>query len=359
MDDGDEPVTLGGLPLVTSAKRPSAEAFFTAYGSRVCLINGMEVRSVAHERCRRILMTGAGESGADDWGAILAAHGGAALSLPYLVVAGYSFSARYSDRVVRVGSANQLPELLSGSILPDGVELPSPSSADLADAWVRQRAEAAMAAAGAEQDAAFMSAYLDTLDASAALEAGAGGLSLETTTDGCSYDISGDASVVLDSMEQGLTRCGMVMSQGVCNIRWDQHSRLADQDRNYEHLFSHLLRLMEDIDSRPALAEDLVVVVLSEMGRHPLINAMLGRDHWTYTSAMILGSGVAGGRVIGGYNEHLIGRGVDLADGAPVEGGAALVPGHLGATLMALADIDHREYLPNHEPITAVLSSGG
>ena len=36
----------------------------------------------------------------------------------------------------------------------------------------------------------------------------------------------------------------------------------------------------------PTLAEETVVVVLSEMGRTPGINGTDGKDHWPWTSAM-------------------------------------------------------------------------
>jgi len=91
--------------------------------------------------------------------------------------------------------------------------------------------------------------------------------------------------------------------------------------------------------------------VLSEMGRHPQINDSGGRDHWTYTSAMLLGAGVRGGQVIGELDEDFQGRPVDLVTGEARDDGTGLVPGHLGATLLALGGVDPGDVLTGGEGV--------
>src|SRR5262249_52506957 len=82
---------------------------------------------------------------------------------------------------------------------------------------------------------------------------------------------------------------------------WDTHTRnfpimkenkLPGFDQTYT-------ALMQDLHERRLLDETLVVV-MSEMGRTPKINANGGRDHWTYCySVMFAGAGVRGGTVYG------------------------------------------------------------
>ena len=87
---------------------------------------------------------------------------------------------------------------------------------------------------------------------------------------------------------------------------WDTHAR------NVPILKEHLLpnfdapfsALMEDLESSGLLAETLVVV-LSEMGRTPKLNADGGRDHWTSCfSVMFAGAGVQGGATFGESDDH-------------------------------------------------------
>ena len=125
-------------------------------------------------------------------------------------------------------------------------------------------------------------------------------------------------------------------------------------------LFAGLRQLMQLLHNTAGthtttLAEETIVVVQSEMGRTPKLNATNGKDHWPYTSAMLMGAGIAGGQVIGGYDEFAIGQNVRLSDGAVSDAGTPLVSGHLGATLLALAGIDPGGLTGGLEPITAAL----
>jgi hypothetical protein len=48
------------------------------------------------------------------------------------------------------------------------------------------------------------------------------------------------------------------------------------------------------------LLDETLVVVMSEMGRTPRVNANAGRDHWTYCYGTLLaGAGIKGGSVCG------------------------------------------------------------
>lgn len=72
---------------------------------------------------------------------------------------------------------------------------------------------------------------------------------------------------------------------------------------------------------------------------------MVARDATVMLSALLIGSGVAGGRAIGGWTDSLTGDAVDLASGESSASGVTLLPGHLGATLLALADVDPGDYV--------------
>ncbi|MFO0867159.1 MAG: DUF1501 domain-containing protein [Gemmataceae bacterium] len=82
---------------------------------------------------------------------------------------------------------------------------------------------------------------------------------------------------------------------------WDTHTRNFPILRNvnlpeFDLTYSTLL---EDLESRGLLDETLVVV-MSEMGRTPRINANGGRDHWTHCYGMwFAGGGIRGGTVVG------------------------------------------------------------
>jgi hypothetical protein len=307
---------------------------------------------VTNERCRRIVMTGSTEGQADDWGAQLAGRSQESLLLPYLVLSGTAFTSQYSDRVVRIGSAGQLSNLLEGRALERAdTPFPRPSAEReaLADAYVRQRMSAragadVVAAAGgrALDDLASLRGYLDVLDIGA----------LPT---GC-FQLDKHMGAVWDVFELGLARSALIEYRGWCSEGWDTHASNARQALHFEDLFDLLAKGLQDLGTRTGvggqpLSDEVVVVVYSEMGRTPRLNASSGRDHWTFTSAMVVGAGVRGGQVVGGFDDSGYGAATDLASGAPHAGGTPLTAAHLGATLLALGDVDPGET----EPIAAVL----
>jgi hypothetical protein len=82
---------------------------------------------------------------------------------------------------------------------------------------------------------------------------------------------------------------------------WDTHTRNFAILREYNLPYFDLAysALLEDLHGRGLLDETLVVV-LSEMGRTPRVNANAGRDHWTFCYATWLaGAGIRGGTVYG------------------------------------------------------------
>jgi uncharacterized protein (DUF1501 family) len=92
----------------------------------------------------------------------------------------------------------------------------------------------------------------------------------------------------------------------VSDYAWDTHYQNTSFLRkanlpNFDDTFS---ALMEDLDDRGLLDETLVVV-MSDFGRTPRINANAGRDHWTHCYSMLLaGAGIRGGTVYGASDQQ-------------------------------------------------------
>ena len=98
------------------------------------------------------------------------------------------------------------------------------------------------------------------------------------------------------------------------------------------------------------------MVVLSEMGRTPMLNGFNGKDHWPYTSALLFGPGITGDRVIGGFDESYYGLTIDPATAEPDPNGTVLSAEALGATLLQYAGVDPNPFVSGVSPITGVLS---
>jgi hypothetical protein len=81
---------------------------------------------------------------------------------------------------------------------------------------------------------------------------------------------------------------------------WDMHDNITPAIRNQmPPLDQALSTLINDLESR-GLLERTIVLVSSEFGRTPKINATAGRDHWPKVfSVMLAGGGVKGGMIYG------------------------------------------------------------
>jgi hypothetical protein len=104
------------------------------------------------------------------------------------------------------------------------------------------------------------------------------------------------------------------------NVSWDNFSKRFEvskaawdtHQRNFPMLRETLLpsfdqtysAFIEDLDARGLLDETLVVT-MGEMGRTPKINALGGRDHWTFCySVLLAGAGIRGGTIYGASDEQ-------------------------------------------------------
>jgi hypothetical protein len=92
---------------------------------------------------------------------------------------------------------------------------------------------------------------------------------------------------------------------------WDSH---ADNFNAHKRLMDQIdtpyAALLDDL-GKSGLLSDTLVLLMSEFGRTPRINAARGRDHWTRNwCACLGGGGIAGGRVVGATNP----TGTEVAD---------------------------------------------
>ena len=173
-----------------------------------------------------------------------------------------------------------------------------------------------------------------------------------------SGDLTAQGNLAAQLLSLGISRTVMMNHGGV---GWDSHTNNDNtQSQSWESLFGGLIDMADRFSTLPgrgggSLLGETCIVVMSEMGRTPALNGNEGKDHWPYTSALVMGPGLQGGRVIGATDEFYYGEKIDYDSGEIWHDGQDLTVGNLGATLLASAGVDSRDYLPGMAPIQGVL----
>jgi len=354
LDSG--PTSIGDLTWVDHADRPSVTAFFERYHQRSTIFNGLLVPSVAHGNCRRLMMTGTSNDGASDWAAIIAGESTFGLALPQMVLSGPSYPGQYGTSVTRAGTSGQLSSLLSGEVLEWSdhlTERPSTKMEDRMDSYLIRRASAAVESANLPKEKLLYEAYEASLKR---------GVELKDLQEVINWSASGDltaqGNLAAQLLSMGISRTVMMNHGG---SGWDSHTNNdATQSQSWESLFGGLLDMADRFSTLPGLSggsllDETCIVVMSEMGRTPALNGNDGKDHWPYTSALVMGPGLQGGRVIGATDEFYYGERIDYDTGEIHHDGLDLTVGNLGATLLASADVDPGDHLPGVSPVYGVL----
>jgi hypothetical protein len=349
-------VEVGGVQFFDDPTRPATRAFFDAWADRCTVVNGLQVQSLVHADCSKRLLTGTQSDTNPDVGAIAAFVHGAERPVPYFVLGQTSYAGPYASISSRAGTANQLGTLidLQYGYPADGVAAPVLLDGDeqaLIRAHVAARAERDRLARGlAGENRSRIEAFIASLGRGDVLRTIGPVGTLEFTR-----DLGVQADLAVDALDRELSWAVQIETGS-----FDTHTDNTLQIVQHELLFGGLAQLLAGLDDRPgkhgggSLLDETVVAVVSEMGRTPKLNASNGKDHWPVTSAMVLGGGLPGGRVLGGTTDTLAARPMDLVTGASTESGVQLQYGNFAAGLLAALGVDPEDHLPNAEPFHAL-----
>ncbi len=344
-----------GVPIFDHESRPYTRGFFEAFGERTTLVHGLQVQSLVHADCSKRLLTGTQSDTNPDIGAITAFELGFDRPVPYFVLGQTSYAGPFASIAARAGTANQLGTLIEPTV---GYPLTGVTALGLdveeqglVRAHVLARAERRRAERGTiGKNQGKLDDFIASLRRGDDLR-GIGALGdLDYTR-----DLGVQAQLAISALERELSWAVQIETGS-----FDTHTANDGQSLQHELLFAGLTALAEGLASRPGKAggasmlDETVIAVVSEMGRTPLLNDALGKDHWPVTSAFVLGGGLPGGRVLGASDDALSGKPIDLATGLPSDAGTTLAYHNFAAGLLDAVGVDASVYLPNSEPLHAL-----
>lgn len=340
---------IGGIPILDAATRPAVASFFEDFASITTVVNGLQTSSISHTSGYRRIMTGTTHSDAADIGTITAVEHGSDLAAPYLVLGTVSFSGPYASAVTRTGNLNQINTLIApeaGFPLEDGTFgfqrfLMNGGEEAALDDYARARVAAGRERwHGPGRNLRRGTDFELAIDRAGALrDLGSFGELDYAQSFGLQVDLA------IQSLRLGTSAACQIELSG-----WDTHTLNVQQDVYWQELFTQLHRLVSGLESE-GLLEDTVVAVVSEMGRTPKLNGDAGKDHWPVTSAILIGTDIGGGRVLGATDDQFGGRTVNLQTGQVDGGGTPLRHGNFAAGVLEQVGVDPEPYLGSVTPL--------
>ncbi|MCB9684595.1 MAG: DUF1501 domain-containing protein [Alphaproteobacteria bacterium] len=352
-DAGDEPARAGNLVYVANRQRPNVDRFLDTMRDRVSTIDGLLVRSVNHRTCRRLWLSNSTDPGAVDWPTRIGADAADRYAVPHIVSGDKALAGDDAWLTGLVGVRDEVSDLLDGAAIAKAdvpTALPPAAVESLVDAYAQ--AAVRRVHARSDEEERLLRGWRESQER--LIDFQRRGSALDLSSEG---DLTGRISQVGAYLGSGLCRCASMILPYFYDTHYDDptQSRTLDNTFAAMTLIDRMLRTTPGTNA-PTLADETVVVVYSEMGRTPYVTVADGREHWMFTSCITWGPGVRGGRQFGGYDDDLVGLGVDLASGeTDPSHGVQLTPDVVGSTLLRLAGMDPASALGADTSLTALL----
>ena len=347
------------IPVLTGSDRPAVSEFFTDWGELTAVVNGVEVRSIAHEECTKRILTGTNNSDRPDMGAIAGVENGRDLAVPYMILGNTAFAGPYGGYSGRAGVVGQIITLLDPSFSYSvffGRSTrfrPSSDEADLIKQHVLNRADARRASVGqAGVNKQRMDDFINSVQRRDLLRPMLG--NPEDADLAFQLEFEPQIDLALKLFKDGISRSVLIEHPG----GWDTHSQShAQQIPLHQHLYTGLNTLMQKLVEQGLFA-NTTVVVLSEMSRTPKLNGDNGKDHWPVTSSMVIGSNVKGGQVYGGTDDYQNSVTTNLTTGKPDDSvDTTVTAASFASGVLTMMGVDAEPYFPGVEPLRGFIKS--
>lgn len=314
----------------------SNEAFFAKYAKELLVLHGLDYSVNNHDPCSRYMATGNLDSLAwPTFAALVAACRGADCPLAFLTFGNYSNTGNLVPMA-------RVPYISSLRLLANADAVNGTVQHQYHEPLVTEHIERALANRQRNRQSAPQLPRRQRAE-NLLYAAQWNSKSLARITPHIPPEIPRDPMSQQAEIALAAFRAGVCVSANLTIGQFDSHQK-NDEDQmrllpRFLASIDYLLRRAEDLKIR----EKLVLVIQSEMGRTPTYNKGDGKDHWSIGSAMFLGPGIRGNRVIGATDEGQYAIPINPATlESDPETGRRVRPEHVHLALRELAGIyDH------------------
>lgn len=292
------------IPYVDHPDRPSVKTFFDTYGDGALIVNGLYSKTLTHEEGALFSSSSFHESEQRyiDWLTYYASQVAPTKAVPHLVVeAPYQPGpyARYAYKMPADWFTTAPTSVLNGD------KALSPDEESALTTYLMRAYQTAVNTHVETTDLQKLHALLGGFTQSPAIQKELATFSAGTESQ--SWVTHGKFAI--QSFKDGISHCATIQA-GRAGL-WDTHrDHYAAQSTAWEMLFAGLLHILDAI-SQAGLQDQVILLVKSDIGRYPKLNADKGKDHWPYTSALLWGHPILGGTAFGSTDKNGIAHPID------------------------------------------------
>lgn len=343
----------GNIAYVDHPSRPSVKAFFDKYGANAAIVNGISTGSMVTRYAVRNVLGAVppGKLRPVDWLSFYTASLRPVLDIPHAVIDAPYMPGDFTSVATR---------LTTETIKQYGVDIPGAEA-------LGANGEAALATFRRGAFAKLYEGAGDNLDGEKfrALYYGQGREGVIGTRISAALTALGEQGGDSDWVRNAKTAVELFAAgasltatvQAGADLAWDTRTaHFARASALFEDLFAGIDAVMEHAAAIGVL-ERTIIMLVSEGGRSPQLNAQAGKGPWAFTSTLLWGPGIAGGTTAGLTDAALRGMPIDPLFGGQTGPGAVTIEmRHLMAALYVKTNVPHKLILPDTTPLSIILS---
>ena len=320
------------------------DQFFTTYGNRLTVINGIDTGTNNHDTGNRVVWSGRDETGYPSLAAYFAAATSPTLPMAFISNGGYDYTDSLVARA-RASSATFINEISDpNNYSNDRGFLYRTGDRRIDQYQTVVAAQQARIQRQLQQEALpLRRQQLSQLFGVRSQDSNLGGLSI--VLDDLRANVLRDDHWHTDRAENLKSQAEVVVSAFASGLAASANLNTGGFDTHGNHdsgAYPRLGDLLEGVHflqvalQYAGIADRTTIVIGSDFGRTPYYNSGNGKDHWPVTSMIVLHPDATGGRVFGASTSSFLAQNLNRSTGLADENGAKLTPAHVNHALRGL-----------------------
>jgi uncharacterized protein (DUF1501 family) len=346
----------GDIPFVDHPDRPAVKTFFETYGDHATIVNGLYVGSMSRSSAAaNVLGTVPPEkSRAVDYLSYYTASLTPVMTMPHVVIDAPIMPGDYASVTVKISSDD-----LETADAPPAGDLGDDAEAALDEFRKAEFGEVHKPAAKASLDGEKLRALYYGFAREAPVRKALAKVkeTLGSNEDDGESELVRAGKAAVELFANGASQAATIQAFG--DDAWDTfEDSHARQSVLFQDLFAGLNTILDYADAR-GVASRLTLVVVSDGGKSPQLNAKNGKGPWPYTSMLLWGVGIRGASVAGLTDRALRGIPIDPIFGTrDSKDAVAITAANVWAALYLKTKVTTEFLLPEDTaPLTLILNA--